>query len=90
MPLNFASSFLHRRPQWSGIAEVASSVIGVGCWTALAAVTGGVPSPFIAGLWLEIVLAAMLFAPAGIPSVIVDRIAEATRTVTSSNRFRLR
>jgi signal transduction histidine kinase len=67
--LNFASSFLHRRPQWAGVAEVASSVIGVGCWTALAAVTGGVPSPFIAGLWLEIVLAAMLFAPAGIVSV---------------------
>ena len=67
--LNFGGSFLHRRPQWAGIAEVASSAIGVGCWTALAAVTGGVPSPFIAGLWLEIVLAAMLFAPAGIVSV---------------------
>ena len=67
--LNFACSFLHRRPQWTGVAEVASSVIGVGCWTTLAAVTGGVPSPFIAGLWLEIVLAAMLFAPTGIVSV---------------------
>ena len=67
--LNFACSFLHRRLQWAGIAEVASSVIGVGCWITLAAVTGGVPSPFIAGLWLEIVLAAMLFAPAGIVSV---------------------
>jgi signal transduction histidine kinase len=67
--LNFACSFLHRRPQWAGVAEVASSVIGVGCWTTLAAVTGGVPSPFIAGLWLEIVLAAMLFAPTGIVSV---------------------
>ena len=67
--LNFGSSFLHRRPQWSRVAEVASSIIGVGCWTALAAVTGGVPSPFIAGLWLEIVLAAMLFAPSGIVSV---------------------
>jgi len=67
--LNFGSSFLHRRAQWSAVAEVASSIIGVGCWTALAAVTGGVASPFIAGLWLEIVLAAMLFAPAGIVSV---------------------
>jgi signal transduction histidine kinase len=67
--LNFACSFLHRRPRFAPLAEVASSVIGVGCWTALAAVTGGVPSPFIAGLWLEIVLAAMLFALAGIVSV---------------------
>jgi len=67
--LNFGSSFLHRRPQWSAVAEVASSIIGVGCWTALAAVTGGVASPFIAGLWLEIVLAAMTFAPTGIVSV---------------------
>src|SRR5262245_15996820 len=65
--LNFGSSFLHRR--WSAVAEVASSTIGVGCWTALASVTGGIASPFIAGLWLEIVLAAMTFAPAGIVSV---------------------
>lgn len=67
--LNFGCSFLHRRVQWSGVAEVASSVIGVGCWTGLAALTGGVASPFIAGLWLEIILAAMLFALAGIVSV---------------------
>jgi len=73
--LNFGCSFLHRRPRFAIRAEVASSVIGVGCWTALAAVTGGVSSPFIAGLWLEIVLAAMLFALAGIVSVTLWSIA---------------
>lgn len=73
--LNFGCSFLHRRPRFAMSAEVASSVIGVGCWTALAAVTGGVSSPFIAGLWLEIVLAAMLFALGGIVSVTLWSIA---------------
>jgi signal transduction histidine kinase len=67
--LNFACSFLYRRPHLELLAGVASSVIGVGCWTGLAVLTGGVASPFIAGLWLEIFLAAMLFALAGIVSV---------------------
>jgi signal transduction histidine kinase len=67
--LNLACSFLHRRPGLAQLSEVGSSVIGVGCWTALAAVTGGVTSPFIAGLWLEIVLAALLFALNGIVAV---------------------
>lgn len=73
--LNFGCSFLHRRPRFAVSAEIASSVIGVGCWTALAAVTGGVSSPFIAGLWLEVVLAAMLFALAVIVSVTLWSIA---------------
>jgi signal transduction histidine kinase len=67
--LNLACSFLHRRPGLERASEVASSVIGVGCWTALASVTGGVTSPFLAGLWLEIVLAALLFALNGIVAV---------------------
>jgi signal transduction histidine kinase len=67
--LNFACSFLYRRPRLELVAGVASSVIGVACWTGLAALTGGVASPFVAGLWLEIFLAAMLFALAGIVSV---------------------
>jgi signal transduction histidine kinase len=67
--LNFGCSFLHRRPGFEAPSEIASSVIGVGCWTALVFVTGGVTSPFIAGLWLEIILAAMLFALRGIAAV---------------------
>jgi signal transduction histidine kinase len=66
---NFACSFLYRRPGLAIGAEIASSVIGVGCWTALAAFTGGAGSPFVAGLWLEIVLAGHVFALAGIVSV---------------------
>jgi len=67
--LNLVCSFLHRRPGLARASEVASSVIGVGCWSALATLSGGVGSPFIAGLWLEIVLAAMMFALTGIVAV---------------------
>jgi signal transduction histidine kinase len=73
--LNFGCSFLHRRSGLELPAEIASSVIGVGCWTALVFVTGGVTSPFIAGLWLEIILAAMLFAARGIAAVTLWSIA---------------
>ncbi len=68
--LNFVCSFLHRRRGLERLAAVASSVVGVGCWTIMAAVTGGAAgSPFLAGLWLEIILAAMLFALSGIVAV---------------------
>ena len=67
--LNFACSFVHRRTGLERSVEVASSVVGVACWTALAALTGGAGSPFLAGLWLEIILAAMLFALSGIVAV---------------------
>jgi signal transduction histidine kinase len=73
--LNFGCSFLHRRSGLEQPAEIASSVIGVGCWTALVFVTGGVSSPFMAGLWLEIILAAMLFALRGIAAVTLWSIA---------------
>jgi signal transduction histidine kinase len=63
---NFACSFIYRRPGLARVAELASPIIGVGCWTALAAATGGVGSLYIAGLWLEIILAAGLFERAGI------------------------
>lgn len=72
--LNLACSFLHRRPQLRLGSEVASCVIGVGCWTMLAGFTGGVMSPFLAGLWLEIILAAMLFAISGIVAVTLTSI----------------
>ena len=66
---NFAFSFVHRQPSSRKLAEVLSPIVGVGCWTALASATGGVASPFVAGLWLEIILASGLFAPIGIVSV---------------------
>jgi len=69
--LNLTASFLHRRPGRRLPTEIGSSVVGVACWTALVAITGGVASPFVAGLWLEIILAAMLFALTGIVAVTV-------------------
>jgi signal transduction histidine kinase len=57
--LNFLAYAFGARPSMARICMGASPVIGVGGWTALIAVTGGVASPFIAGLWLEIVLSAM-------------------------------
>jgi signal transduction histidine kinase len=57
--LNFLAYAFSARPSMVRICMGASPVIGVGGWTALISVTGGVVSPFIAGLWLEIVLSAM-------------------------------
>ena len=57
--LNFLAYTFGARPSMARICMGASPVIGVGGWTALVAVTGGISSPFIPGLWLEIVLSAM-------------------------------
>jgi len=57
--LNFLAYTFGARPSMTRICVAASPVIGVGGWTALIAVTGGIASPFIPGLWLEIVLSAM-------------------------------
>jgi signal transduction histidine kinase len=72
---NFAFSFVRRRPGLEKLAEFASPVVGVGCWTALASATGGLASPFVAGLWLEIILASGLLAPIGIVSVTLGSVA---------------
>lgn len=72
---NFAFSFVHRRPGLEQVAEFATPVVGVGCWTALAIATGGIASPFVAGLWLEIILAAGVLAPIGIVSVTLGSVA---------------
>ena len=64
--LNFGAWSFRTWPGFARACEVASPVIGVGSWTALIAVTNGVGSPFIAGLWLEIVLSAMALRPKGI------------------------
>ena len=62
--LNFALYVL--QPRLARVVVFASPVIGLASWTALIAATKGVGSPFIAGLWLEIILSSMIFPPAGI------------------------
>ncbi|MDE0885509.1 MAG: HAMP domain-containing sensor histidine kinase [Myxococcota bacterium] len=57
--LNFLAYAFGARPSMTRICMAASPVIGVGGWTLLVAVTGGIASPFIPGLWLEIMLSAM-------------------------------
>jgi signal transduction histidine kinase len=57
--LNFLAYAFSSRPGMARICEEASPVIGIGGWGALVFVTNGIASPFIAGLWLEIVLSAM-------------------------------
>jgi signal transduction histidine kinase len=64
--LNFAAYLFRTRPGLARVCTVASPIIGVGGWTALIGVTNGVASPFIAGLWLEIVLSAMALQLRGI------------------------
>ena len=49
-----------RSARLASIARASSPCIGVASWAALVLATGGIgSSPFVAGLWLEIVLAAM-------------------------------
>ncbi|MCH2172224.1 HAMP domain-containing histidine kinase [Myxococcota bacterium] len=64
--LNFGAYFFRTRPSLTRLCLMASPVIGVGSWAALAALTNGVSSPFVAGLWLEVILSAMALAPSGI------------------------
>ena len=73
--LNAAAFGFRTRPSLARVCELASPVIGVGSWAALVAVTGGVASPFKAGLWLEIVLSAMAMRPPGILYVSAGSIA---------------
>jgi signal transduction histidine kinase len=67
--LNFQTSILSRRTGSTSIARFFSALFGLGGWTALMFLTGGVASPFIAGLSLEVILAAMTVPPAGIAIV---------------------
>ena len=73
--LNAAAFGFRTQPAFARICELASPVIGIGSWAALVAVTGGVSSPFMAGLWLEIVLSAMAMRPPGILYVSAGSIA---------------
>jgi signal transduction histidine kinase len=67
--LNLSLSLLSRRPGLAEACRVVSPVIGVGSWTALITLSGGVESPFIPGLWLEILLSFTLFTPSGVAMV---------------------
>ena len=46
-----------------GVGRFLSPSVGLMTWAALVFLTGGVSSPMVAGLWLEIVFAAMVFPP---------------------------
>jgi signal transduction histidine kinase len=73
--LNFAAYLFRTHPGLAQICFVASPVIGIGGWASLIAVTGGISSPFIAGLWLEIVLSAMAMESTGIVAVTAGSLA---------------
>ncbi len=59
--LNFLIAFLSERAGFTKVAHALSAGSGVFGWAALAWVTGGSSSPFVAGFWLEIVLSALTF-----------------------------
>lgn len=73
--LNVGAYIFRTRPSLTRLCLVASPVIGLGSWGALGAATGGVSSPFVAGLWLEVVLSAMALAPLGIVLVTAGAVA---------------
>ena len=63
--LNLGTTVLSDRRAFRRIAHLSSSLFGLGCWSALVLMTGGVGSPFIAGFGLEIILSALIFSPPG-------------------------
>ena len=73
--LNFLAFAFRTRKELARVCWIASPVIGVGSWTALIAVTRGVSSPFVAGLWLEIILSAMALNRTGVILVTFSTVA---------------
>lgn len=73
--LNFAAFEFQTRPSLARACRLASPVIGVGSWMALVAATEGVTSPFIAGLWLEVVLSAVTPRGRGVVPVTLGAVA---------------
>ena len=73
--LNFLAYMARSRPSLARACEFASPVIGLGGWTFLVYFTNGVSSPFMAGLWLEIVLSAMTLQPTSIALMTVGSVA---------------
>jgi signal transduction histidine kinase len=56
--LNLLASIGSKRARSGPVARGLSTILGLASWSVLAALTGGISSPFIAGLWLETVLSA--------------------------------
>src|SRR5215813_9659434 len=54
--VNVGMAFLQERPRASQVAQGLSSLFGLIGWTLLSGMTGGVRSPFVMGLSLEILL----------------------------------
>lgn len=73
--LNFLAYAFRGRPELARACTFASPIIGIGSWTALIAVTKGVASPFVAGLWLEVVLSAMTLRREGVVLVTLGAVA---------------
>lgn len=47
-----------------------SSIVGIGAWAVLIALTGGVRSPLVAEFWVEIALAPLALTPGGVLSTV--------------------
>jgi len=73
--LNLQISLFSGRPRLGTIARRLSPVLGLGGWLGLMHLTGGVRSPFIAGLWLEIILSALVTSLPGIALVTAGTVA---------------
>ncbi len=67
--LNLVTMSLSRLSVWARLARLLSSGLGMAGWALLAFLTGGGVSPFIAGLCLEVVFSAVVFAPVGVLGV---------------------
>ncbi|MFQ5670877.1 MAG: ATP-binding protein [Acidobacteriota bacterium] len=63
--LNLATTVLGDRPRLGRVARILSSVFGLAGWAGIASLTGGVASPLVAGLALEIFLSAVAYRPRG-------------------------
>jgi signal transduction histidine kinase len=73
--VNFASSFISDRPRLSASSCILSPILAVAGWAALVLLTGGVKSPLVAGLWLEVVFSAIVFRPGRILLVTCSSVA---------------
>ena len=67
--VNFQAALFWDRPVIGVIVRLLSPTFGLAGWIALMLLTGGVTSPFTAGLWLEITLSAMTGASAALALV---------------------
>jgi len=73
--LNLQVALFSGRPRLGTIARRLSPLLGLGGWLGLMHLTGGVRSPFIAGLWLEIILSALTTSLPGIALVTAATVA---------------